>query len=217
MTSLPQSVRRSWRSVAGAVLLALVVITCIAAPACAHQVNISTARVELKPQRAVAVEVAMKGSDVDRVAGTHVFDEQKGLVDPAKVADSAAPIAAYVAAHVAVTGTDGTPCTPGAAEVVADGDGVIIRNSFFCRNVAGDLVYRSTVLTASDRTARQVVLIGTGENAPQALLDDTHTTVTLSAAAPPLWATLRRYLVTGIEHMESQSMSGAGGSRRCPP
>jgi HupE / UreJ protein len=60
---------------------------------------------------------------------------------------------------------------------------------------------RSTVLTATDRTARQVVLIGAGENAPQALLDDTHTTVTLSAAAPPLWATMRRYRVTGIEHI----------------
>jgi hydrogenase/urease accessory protein HupE len=60
---------------------------------------------------------------------------------------------------------------------------------------------RSTVLTATDRTARQVVLIGAGENAPQALLGDTHTTVTLSAAAPPLWTTMRRYLVTGIEHI----------------
>jgi hydrogenase/urease accessory protein HupE len=182
------------------ILLAFL-ITCIGATAQAHQVNLSTARIELRPQRVVAVEVALKGSDADRLAGTRVFDEQKGLVDPAKVTDSAAPIAAYVGAHVAVTGTDGTPCTPGAAEVVADGDGVIIRNSFSCRNVAGDLVYRSTVLTASDRTARQVVLIGTGENAPQALLDDTHTTVTLSAAAPPLWVTMRRYLVTGIEHI----------------
>jgi hydrogenase/urease accessory protein HupE len=191
---------RSMRGVRRTILLSFL-IACIGATAQAHQVNLSTARVELRPQRVVAVEVALKGSDADRLAGTRVFDEQKGLVDPAKVADSAAPIAAYVGAHVAVTGTDGTPCTPGAAEVVPDGDGVIIRNSFSCRNVAGDLVYRSTVLTASDRTARQVVLIGTGENAPQALLDDTHTTVTLSAAGPPLWDTMRRYLVTGIEHI----------------
>ena len=44
----------------------------------AHQVNLSTARVELRPQRLVAVEVALKGSDVDRLAGTHVFDAQTG-------------------------------------------------------------------------------------------------------------------------------------------
>jgi hydrogenase/urease accessory protein HupE len=185
-----------WRTI----LLALL-ITCIGGTTQAHQVNLSTARVEMRPQRLVAVEVALKGSDADRLAGTQVFDEQKGLVDPARIAASTAAIAAYVGAHVAVTGTDGTPCTPGVAEVVADGDGVIIRNSFSCRDVAGDLVYRSTVLTANDRTARQVVLIGAGENAPQALLDDAHTTVTLSAAAPPLWVTMRRYLVTGIEHI----------------
>jgi hydrogenase/urease accessory protein HupE len=182
-------------------ILLVLLITCIGATAEAHQVNLSTARVEMRPQRLVAVEVALKGSDADRLAGTHVFDEQKNLVDPARIAASAAAIAAYVGAHVAVSGTDGTLCPPGVAEVVADGDGVIIRNSFSCRNVAGDLVYRSTVLTANDRTARQVVLIGAGENAPQALLDDTHTTVTLSAAAPPLWVTMRRYLVTGIEHI----------------
>jgi hypothetical protein len=73
---------------------------------------------------------------------------------------------------------------PGRPEVVADGDGVIVHNSFSCQHVAGDLVYRSTVLTATDRAARQIVLIGAGENAPQALLDDTHTMVTLSVAAP---------------------------------
>ena len=62
----------------------------------------------------------------------------------------------------------------GTAEVVPDGDGVIVRNTFSCRDVAGDLVYRSTALTATDKSARQVALIGAGENAPQALLDDTH-------------------------------------------
>ena len=146
------------RVVAGAILLASVIGA--AAPACAHQVNISTARVEVRPQRMVAVEVALKGSDVDRVAGTHVFDEQTGTVDAAKVAAAAAPIAAYVGAHVSVTGADGAPCVAGAPEVTADGDGVITRNTFSCAKVAGDLVYHSTVLTASNSSARQVVLLG---------------------------------------------------------
>jgi len=174
---------------------------CIGGVAHAHQVNLSTARVELRPDRSVAVEVALKGSDADRLAGTQVFDAQRDRVDPEKVAASAALIAAYVGEHVAVTGADGARCAADAAAVVPDGDGVIVRTVFSCRNVAGDLVYRSTVLTASDRSARQVVLIGAGENAPQALLDDTHTTVTLSAPAPSLLSTMQRYLVTGIEHI----------------
>ena len=179
----------------------LLVVICIAAAAQAHQVNLSTARVALHPQRLVTVEVALKGSDADRLAGTQVFDAQKDQVDPAKLAASAAPIAAYVAAHIGVTGMDGTPCIVGSPEIVADGDGVIVRNTFSCRNVAGEIVYHSTVLTANDRTARQVVLIGDGENAPQALLDDTHTSVTISSAAPPIWSTMQRYLVTGTEHI----------------
>jgi hydrogenase/urease accessory protein HupE len=100
-----------------------------------------------------------------------------------------------------VIGLNGAACAPGSATVVPDGDGVIFRNTFSCRDVTGDIVYRSTVLTASDPGARQVVLIGEGANAPQALLDAGNTTVTLSAPAPPLLSTMQRYLVTGIEHI----------------
>ncbi len=181
--------------------IVLLFAVCIAAPVNAHQVNISTARVELRPARVVAVEVALKGSDADRVAGTHIFDEQSGLVDPAKVAASAAAIAAYVGAHVAVTGTDDAPCAAATPEVAADGDGVVVRTTFSCAKVAGDLVYHSTVLTASDSSARQVVLIGAGPEAAQALLDDTHTTVTISAPPPSLLSVMQRYVRTGIEHI----------------
>jgi hydrogenase/urease accessory protein HupE len=173
----------------------------IGVSAYAHQFNLSTARVRLGGDRTVAVEIALKGSDADRLAGTNVFDAQRDSVDPALVAASAAPIVAYVNAHVAVAGLDETPCVPGAAVLMPDGDGVIFRNTFSCRNVTGDIIYRSTVLTASDRSARQVVLIGEGANAPQALLDADNTTVTLSAPAPPLFSTMQRYLVTGIEHI----------------
>ena len=167
----------------------------------AHQINLSTARVTLGGDRSVAVEVALKGSDADRLAGTNVFDAQRDLVDPQLLAASAAPIVAYVDAHLAVSGLDGTPCVPGAAALVPDGDGVIFRNTFSCRNVAGDIIYRSMVLTATDPSARQVVLIGDGANAPQALLDGSNTTVTLSVPAPSLFSTMQRYLVTGVEHI----------------
>jgi hydrogenase/urease accessory protein HupE len=170
-------------------------------PVQAHQVNLSTARVTLGGDRTVAVEVALKGSDADRLAGTHVFDAPRDSVDPALVAAYAAPIVDYVTAHVAVTGRDGTACVAGTATLVPDGDGVIFRRTFSCRDVRGDIVYRSTVLTAADSSARQIVLIGEGANAPQALLDSSNTTVTLSEPAPSLFSTMQRYLVTGIEHI----------------
>jgi hydrogenase/urease accessory protein HupE len=108
---------------------------------------------------------------------------------------------AYIAAHIAVTGGDGKACVAGAAALMPDGDGVIFRNRFSCRDVEGDILYRSTVLTDTDPAARQVVLIGDGDSAPQALLDATNTAVTLSAPAPSLLSTMERYLVTGIEHI----------------
>lgn len=169
-------------------------------PAAAHQVNLSTARINLNSDRMVHVEVGMKGSDADRLAATKIFDSQRDLVDPARVAASAAPIIAYISAHVTVTG-GGNACAPGTATLSGDGDGVVFRNSFSCREVAGEIVYRSTVLTDADPAARQVVLIGEGDSAPQALLDASNTTVTLSSPAPSQLATMQRYLVTGIEHI----------------
>jgi hydrogenase/urease accessory protein HupE len=182
-------------------LLAGVIALGAVVAAQAHQVNLSTARVTLESDRSVNVEVGLKGSDADRLAGTRIFNAQRDQVDPALVAASAAPIIAYVTAHIAVTGADGKACVPGTAALVPDGDGVIFRSRFSCRDVGGDIVYGSTVLTDTDPTARQVVLIGEGDNAPQALLDAANTTITLSAPAPSLLSTMERYLVTGIEHI----------------
>ncbi len=184
---------------AGAVVL--VVTLTVTGATRAHQANLSTARVILGPDRTISVEVGLKGSDADRLAHANIYDPRRDQVDPARLAVAAAPIIAYVGAHISVTGADGKACAAAAAELVADGDGVIYRNRFSCRNVGGDIVYRSTVLTDTDSTARQVVLIGEGDNAPQALLDAANSSVTLSAPAPTLLSTLQRYLLTGIEHI----------------
>jgi hydrogenase/urease accessory protein HupE len=178
----------------------LAVAPALVAPVLAHQVNLSTARVTLRADRSVAVEIALKGSDVDRLAATAIFDARDDAVDPARVAASADAIIAHIRAQVGVT-ADGVACNPGEARLFPDGDGVVLRETFSCRDVPGDITYRSTLLTASDPAARQIVLIGDGDNEHQALLDATNTSVTLSAPPPPLTATLWRYLVTGIKHI----------------
>jgi hydrogenase/urease accessory protein HupE len=167
----------------------------------AHQVSLSTARLTLGSDRSVSVEVGLKGSDADRLAGTRIFDARHDQVDPELVAASAAAIIAYVAAHISVTGAMGKACEPDTATLVSDGDGVIFRNRFSCRDVGGDLIYQSTVQIQTDPAARQVVLIGEGDNAPQALLDAVNTTIRLSAHTPSVISTLEHYLVTGIEHI----------------
>lgn len=181
-------------------LLWLAALLGIALPAAAHQVNLVTARVALTPDRTVSVELGLKGSDVDRLIGTRTYDARQDAVDPAAVETVRSAILAYVSAHLAVTG-GGRACLAGHAAILADGDGIIYRNSFACANAGGDIIYRSTVLTEKDPAARQVVLIAQGKSETQALLDAGNTSVTLSTAPPPLWSTMQRYLLTGIEHI----------------
>jgi hydrogenase/urease accessory protein HupE len=178
-----------------------VAVVASALPAAAHQINLSNARIELAADRTVKVEVALKGSDVDRVARTNVFDQQSGLVDAARLSTSTAPIAAYVSTHAIVQGANGAPCKAGPATVTPDQDGVIVRVVWSCGDVRGDLVYRSTVLTDVDPAAKQVVLIGPGKDASQALLDASQTEVRVTAPPPSLIEVIRRYVEAGVEHI----------------
>jgi hydrogenase/urease accessory protein HupE len=168
----------------------------------AHQINLTNARLVFGPDRTVEVEVAMRGSDADRAAGTRVFDEAAGLVQPAALAASSAQIAAYVRVHTAVLGEYGTSCRSGAANVAADSDGIAVRIIWSCSGVADPLHYRSSVLIDVSPDARQVVLIGAGPDAAQDLLDAGHTETALTAASPPtLLQVTGRYLEAGIEHI----------------
>ncbi|RTE90064.1 HupE/UreJ family protein [Bradyrhizobium sp. LVM 105] len=181
-------------------LLWLAILLGIGRPAEAHQVNLVTARVALTADRTVSVELGLKGSDVDRLIGTRTYDAKQDAVDPAAVEAAGAAILAYFETHMAVTG-GGTACAPGNAAILPDGDGIVYRNSFACASRAGDIVYRSTVLTERDKAARQVVLVAQGKSETQALLDSENVTVTLSKELPSLASTMWRYLLTGIEHI----------------
>ena len=168
----------------------------------AHQINLTNARVVLGADRIVEVEVAMRGSDADRAAGTRVFDEPAGLVQPMALAASSATIIDYVEVHTNVLGENGVSCRPGAANVAPDGDGVVAHITWSCAGIADPLRYRSTVLTDVSPDTRQVVLIGAGPDAAQDLLDASHTETVLTAApAPGLLQVIRRYTEAGIEHI----------------
>jgi hydrogenase/urease accessory protein HupE len=168
----------------------------------AHQINLTNARVVVSSDRTVDVEIGMKGSDLDRVAGTHVFDEKTELVRPAALAAMSGPVLAYVQGHTAILGEDGGSCRPGAGSAVPDGDGVVVHISWSCAGVADPLRYRSTALTDVSRDARQVVLIGTGPDGAQDLLDVSRTETVLTAAPPPrLLQVIARYIEAGVEHI----------------
>jgi hydrogenase/urease accessory protein HupE len=184
-----------------AIAIALLAAGAGVSSAAAHQIDLSTARIELSADRIATLEIALKGSDADRVAGTEVFDARTGLVDGGRLATSTGPIAAYLTAHAVVQGADGTPCRAGPVTLAPDQDGVVARFAWSCDEVGGDLVYRSTVLIDIDGAAKQVVLIAGGAKASQALLDASQTEVRLTAPPPALLEVIGRYVRAGIEHI----------------
>jgi len=168
----------------------------------AHQISLTNARVMVGADRTVDVEIAMKGSDADRVGGTRVFDEATALVQPMALAAASVPIVAYVEGHTAVLGENGDSCNPGPGSITPDGDGVVVRILWSCAGVADPLRYRSTVLIDVSPDARQVVLIGTGPDAAQDLLDAGRDETTLTVAPPAtLFQVIERYTGAGIQHI----------------
>lgn len=183
-------------------LIALISLLSCSITAQAHQINLTNARLVVLPDRTVDVEIAMKGSDVDRVAGTRVFDDSTNLVRPAALAAATGQVSTYVERHTAVFGEDGGSCRPEAGNTAPDGDGVVVRISWSCAGVADPLRYRSTVLIDVSPDARQVVLIGAGPDTAQDLLDASRTETVLTAAPPPsLSQVIGRYTKAGIEHI----------------
>ena len=173
----------------------------------AHETSLTSARIALGADRTVRIELAMKGSDADRAAGTAVFDAAADRVVPEALAGAAdGRIAAYVLSHVAVGPRgdgSGEACRPGAPAVRADGDGVAIAASWSCPAEDGAaLIYRSTLLTDVEPRARQVVLVHGPAGESQALLTADENEVALTDAVPlPTGQVLGRYLAAGIEHI----------------
>jgi hypothetical protein len=183
-------------------LVAFIVIGILPAGAIfAHQFNISRARVIVGADRMAQVELGMKASDVDRVAGTTLAQSAGGEVDAAALAQAATRISAYVLAHTLLESRGGRPCAPGDTSIAPDGDGIRLTTTWDCRAVAGPLLYQSSVLIDRDPTASQTVLIGEGEDAPQQVLSGTHTTIDLDAATPSLMSVLGNYVWLGVEHI----------------
>jgi len=184
------------------VVLGLVLVLLAGVVATAHQINISTARIDLGDDGTVTVEIGLRGSDADRAAGSAIFDAGSGLVAKDRLAAAAAPIIAYVAAHTIVISGDAKPCqTEPGATAAPDQDGVTVRIRWSCANASG-LVYRSTVLMDVDPGARQIVLVHDSHGEWQALLDRREMQIALTNAAVPSPAQIvGRYLAAGIEHI----------------
>jgi hydrogenase/urease accessory protein HupE len=165
----------------------------------AHQVNLTNARISIQGNE-TAVTIGIMGSDVDRAVGTAIYDPASGAVDSGALHDATAAILDYFTRSVSVGGAGGAACRLASARVLPDRDGVAVTLDWDCTGVAGERVYRSTVLADIEPAARQIVLIENGETA-QVLLNAEQPEVTLSNKSPGLCDTVLRYVKAGIEHI----------------
>jgi hydrogenase/urease accessory protein HupE len=183
-------------------LFIVAIVSAHPAPANAHQFNLTTARIVVNPDRTVDVEVAMKGGDADRIARSHIVDDATGLVREDALAAAATAIGGYVIANAVVLGEDSQLCDPGRPTVAPDGDGVAVRTRWSCAAVRGELRYSNAILLDVSPAARQVVLLVSGADVTQDLLDASHAETRLTEeAATSLATVIQRYVVAGIEHI----------------
>jgi hydrogenase/urease accessory protein HupE len=183
-------------------LMILSIVPMFPTSAHAHQFDLTTARIVVNVDRTVDVQVAMKGGDADRVAHGHIVDDATGLVRQDALVDAAATIGAYVTANAVILGENGQPCEPDLPAVTPDNDGVDVRVRWLCNSQPGKLRYRNTTLLDVSPTARQVVLMGSGADVAQDLLDASRREIRLAEIVrPSLREVMQRYIGAGIEHI----------------
>ncbi|GEO37637.1 hydrogenase/urease accessory protein HupE [Skermanella aerolata] len=188
-----------------AVLLVLLALILRPGSAGAHEVNLTNARLSIRGDAIVAT-IGIKGSDVDRAIGSAIYDAATGTVDGDALRDATESILRYFTRNATVGGEGGAACRQVSTGTAPDRDGIAVTLEWDCAGVTGALVYRSTVLTEIEPSARQIVLIEnedeSGSAGPaQVLLNGDQTEAALSNAAPDLMETVLRYIASGIEHI----------------
>lgn len=171
------------------------------APARAHQVNLLAAEARIEDGRRITLQLTMKGSDVDRVAGTAIAGAVGGQVDPARLAQARAAVEGALNSRTAVRNAGGAACAGGVRSLAAADDAVTAAFAYDCAGVPGELVYSSTVLVDVEPSARQVVLIGRSGGVEQAVIDAGRTTVSLTGPPPAAGEVVAQYIVSGVEHI----------------
>ncbi len=162
----------------------------------AHTAQLAMAHLVIAADRSVAAELALKGADLDRLAGTHLADPASGLVRGEALAAASAAIARLVLAQTTleITARDGTAraCVAGPMTFAADQDGILARWRWTCPALAAATRYRyrSSLFFDRDAAMRQAVLIESAATKGQALLDATMSEMNFPLPARPalsLW------------------------------
>lgn len=184
--------------------LVLALLLVLAADAAqAHSVNFAVAFIVVR-DGAVAVNLTITGTDIDRAARLHVADPATGLVDPLRLRAAEPALSRYIAERTGVS-AGGAPCVLSPSiEISAESDtGVSAQLRFACPR-DGVTVYSSRAMVDFDPAARQAVMLWEGGDYVQlALLSADHHQAVLRSR---IWLglpidVLAEYFALGVEHI----------------
>ncbi len=178
-------------------LLALLVLFGLGAPARAHDPGMTVATVIAEP-RETLIELSIKGSDLERAAGVALLDPE-GRVDPERLAGAAAAVRAHLRATAAIE-ADSAVCPLEVVELVAVEDGVLAILKAPCGTAEAGLTYRSRLLQETNPATIQHVVLLKGDDAIPAALTRERNSLEIQAPLP-MTEVAARYLASGAEHI----------------
>ncbi len=168
-------------------------------PAHAHRSGVSLVRIDIAGG-VVTTELAVKGQDLDRAIGTVIVDEETDTVIPARLAEAANEVTAHLVGSAYVVHADGEPCDAAPGAPAPDDDGVMLTTVWRCAPERG-MIYRNRLFLDGEALAIQNVLVLEGDDAWQDVLTADHDTLRLGEPPPSAISVIRRYTVSGIEHI----------------
>ena len=125
--------RKSWLTMRGLGAIGLLAVLLIGpTPVQAHEVNLVSTLFSIGEDRQFSAEIRLKGSDVDRVAGTAIHDKASDLAKSDALAASEATIRAYFKEHALLLGVDGQACPMTVDRMIAEDDHVTTLVSWDC-------------------------------------------------------------------------------------
>ncbi|MFQ5567397.1 MAG: HupE/UreJ family protein [Paracoccaceae bacterium] len=180
-------------------LLALLALLALGAPARAHDPGMTVATVIVE-ERETLIELSIKGSDLERAAGVDLVGSGD-RVDPARLDGAASAIGAHLRATVGVE-ADSADCPLKVTELVAVEDGVLALMEAPCGAADAGLSYSSRLLQETNPATIQHVLLLKGDDSTPAALTRERSRLEIQAPLS-LTEVAVSYLASGAEHIFS--------------
>ncbi|MFY9317475.1 MAG: HupE/UreJ family protein [Burkholderiales bacterium] len=170
-----------------------------AIPALAHNIKLSSSKLELAAHGARA-HVELNGADLEAAAGVRLLGPD-GSVSAERLNAQRDAVTGYVLKNVQLLNRSTAACPARVRELQASREHVLLQVEWICPPMTGELVYRATLFHEVDPAARHMIVVSSGGTSRLGLLSVAVPSMTLSATHAGTGEVLWHYFVAGLEHI----------------